>query len=112
MSIDRLRHGRQIRLPEVGESGQERLTTTETILRGEGFAREIEETYLRVAGANVVHRSGTPGPRAAEDAKRISARALGLKHPSARELGDGALHALMTLRDVLGVGAAPPKQDT
>ena len=38
---DGVRHGRQIRLPEIGAEGQDRLDATEAVLGGAHDAREI-----------------------------------------------------------------------
>ncbi len=102
MTIDRLRHGRQIRLPEIGEAGQERLVASEVVLSGAGAAREIEAAYLGAAGVTVRDVAG------AQDDPTAKARleALGVSDPAARDVADGAMRALVAMRALLGVGGA------
>jgi len=81
------------------------------VLGGEGFAREIERMYLRLAGARPVEAGAvTTAPAAPEAHAALAAHdapvaALGLRHEAAREVGDGALRALVAIRAILGVGA-------
>ncbi len=95
MKLDRLRFMRQMRLPEVGEAGQARLSSTILPLTTEGFAAEVEARYLRGAGAAV--QLGAPPLR------RIGGNVpeLGLDDAAAREVAEGALAALVALRAVL-----------
>jgi hypothetical protein len=94
VTIDRARHGRQIRLREIGEAGQARLAAASVPLRGRGFAREIEATYLRLAGVGQIEEGGS---------RAQPAPTLGLRSEAAREVGEGALAALAAIRTVLGV---------
>ena len=89
---DRLRFGRQSRLPEIGEQGQARLGEAKVALGSEGFARTIEEKYVRGFGASI-----DAGARV----HAIDAEILGLESPAAREVGEGALRALVALRSIL-----------
>lgn len=100
MAIDRNRHGRQIRLPEIGEAGQERLVAAEVVLTGAGHAREIEAAYLGAAGVKVRDVAGTLDD---PDAKARVA-SLGLSVPETRAVADGAMRALIAMRALLGVG--------
>lgn len=94
MAVSRVRHGRQIRLREIGEAGQARLDAAVVPLGGTGFARELEATYLRRAGPQPVDGEARP----------VDVDALGLEHPAARDVGEGALRALLAIRGVLGLG--------
>ncbi len=86
----RRRYGRQIRLAEIGEAGQAALCSLEVSLASRGeHARAIERRYLEAAGARVV---GT-----GDEAHEI-VPTLGLRHPEARELAEGAMHALDAIR--------------
>lgn len=94
--VDLLRHGRQIRLREVGVAGQERLASRAVALGGAGIAGDVERAYLEAAGAEIA-------PRAGEATLPEVWTALALSQPGAREVGEGALRALVTFRDaVLG----------
>ncbi len=95
MSIDRVRHGRQIRLPEIGEAGQERLATSTVAPAGRGNARTIETRYLRYAGVNVSELGGIVA--------EADVSCLELSHEAAREVGEGALRALAAMRVILGI---------
>ena len=116
MTIDRVCQGRQMRLPEIGEAGQQRLAASHVVLVGEGEAREIEATYLTRAGIGVV-----ADPDAAL-AARLKARAdgeanvhaealasLGIGNCACRELADGALRALLAARKILAIDGAARK---
>jgi hypothetical protein len=99
--VDLLRHGRQVRLREVGVVGQERLGATCAALGGDGEARLVERAYLLAAGADVRDGDGTgapPLPAAWES--------LGLRNAGAREVGEGAMRALCTFRQAV---LAPPE---
>ena len=86
------RFTRQIRLADVGEAGQAKLEAARVPLRTNGFARSVEEAYLRAAGAQVV------------DGERHFAKPdLGLRHDAARDVADGAYAALVAMREILGV---------
>jgi hypothetical protein len=110
MSIDRVRHGRQIRLPEIGEAGQERLVTNPIVLLGAGDAREIEASYLARAGVRVVDDAGVQAKAKAKSLSDGSAKlhdeitkALGMRDVAAAEVADGALRALLAMRKILGI---------
>lgn len=107
---DGVRHGRQIRLPEIGAEGQDRLDATEAVLGGAHDAREIEATYLRQAGLKVreAHPSAAARARAKPDEKVAASalRELGMRDPAARDVADGAMRALIAMRTVLGVTGA------
>lgn len=93
MELDRRRFGRQIRLAEIAEAGQARLCGARAPLTSRGFARTIEERYLRGAGLEI----------ADEGEARVEPETLGLRHPAAAEVAEGALAALVAIRAVLGV---------
>jgi hypothetical protein len=95
MTIDRVRYGRQIRLREIGHAGQERLSTSAVVPKGQGPAREIEATYLRYAGVPVTEKDGLE--------VEVDVSTLGLSNHAAREVGEGALRALEAMRRILGL---------
>jgi hypothetical protein len=95
MADARRRFTRQIRLSEVGDEGQARLAAAHVGLGGVGFARTIEERYLRGAG---IDPTGTVAPP-----RQLDVGALGLRHSEARDVAEGALHALDTFRSLLGL---------
>jgi hypothetical protein len=92
------RFTRQIRLREIGERGQAKLEAAEIVLGGRGEAREVERTYLRLAGARPLE-AGAPG--AALD---VDVTSLGFRHATARAVGEGALRALTAILRILEVG--------
>lgn len=98
MTILRAQLARQMRLPEVGEAGQRRLAAAEVELQADGFARSIELAYLRRAGIEPVERAreGAAVARPRPD--------LGLRHAAAREIADGAMSALASVRIALELG--------
>ncbi len=110
MKLDRVRHGRQIRLAEIGEAGQERLVATEVVLGAVGDAREIEATYVARSGMHVVDdaradakekaKSQADGQTAARDEVLAS---LGIRDVKALDVADGALRALLAMRKALGM---------
>lgn len=111
MSIDRVRHGRQIRLAEIGEAGQERLRAADVVLSAAGDAREIEAAYVARAGMHVIDDEQLAAKEkakaqadgaAAEQAKALVS--LGIVDVKARDVADGALRALIAMRKALGVG--------
>jgi len=105
MSIDRARHGRQIRLPEIGEAGQARLVATRPRARTSApNAHSVEVAYLEAAGVHV-ETSGAPDE---SDARALAAALdrLGVSDPAARGVAEGALAALMTMRAALGIEGA------
>lgn len=94
---DRLRYTRQIRLPEIGEAGQARLSGAQVPLSArDEDARAIELAYLHAGGVTVVE--GERELAAADTALE----ALGLKDPAARAVGEGALRALVAMKEILG----------
>jgi hypothetical protein len=93
MDLDRKRYGRQLRLAEVGEDGQRKLCAATCVLASSGFARIVEERYLRGAG---VTPAALDGEEAAPEVPE-----LGLRHRAAAEVADGALAALVSMRAVL-----------
>lgn len=109
MGIDRVRHGRQIRLPEIGEAGQERLSASEVVLQAAGDAREVEAAYLARAGVRVVDdASAAAAARARSEAEGLPDHGevlatLGIRDASVRDVADGALRALIAMRKVLGI---------
>lgn len=86
------RFTRQIRLKDVGEAGQAKLVAASVTPRTTGFARSIEETYLRAAGVQVDSSS------APDDAFTSG---LGLRHAAATDVADGSYAALVAMRAVL-----------
>src|SRR5437870_3927899 len=93
---DRLRYTRQIRLPEIGEAGQERLTAAKVSLSAKDEdAQALELGYLQAAGITVVD-----GDRDLPVASHVDA--LGLKDPAARAVGEGALRALVAIKEIVG----------
>ena len=109
----RARYGRQIRLPEIGEAGQARLMTSHVVLGGAGDARTVEAAYVARAGMHVVDDASAEAKESAkalaDGSDRLYAEtlaSLGLKDSVAREVGDGALRALLAMRKVLGVDGA------
>lgn len=92
MSPPDRRYTRQVRLPEIGPAGQEKLCAAKVAACRSGFAAVIEERYVRLAGMQV-----------APDGTRVDADAggLGLRHEAAREVAEGALAALAALRAAL-----------
>jgi molybdopterin/thiamine biosynthesis adenylyltransferase len=113
MTVDRVRHGRQIRLPEIGEAGQERLAASQVVLCSVGDAREIEAAYLARAGVRVVDDANAEvkanAKAEADGAAKLRAEALaslGIKDSVARETASGALRALLAMRKILGIEGA------
>jgi len=103
MSVDHERYGRQIRLLEIGEAGQERLLASEVAAGGKYDAREVEVAYLVGAGVQVKDADAEVDAKAEAEAK-AQAKALGVKDPAVREVADGAMRALLAMRRILGVG--------
>lgn len=113
------RFTRQIRLAEVGEAGQAKLTAARIEPRTQGFARTVEAMYLRAAGVGgegvapregaegeaTVARAGAEGDAAAArtGGAGASPRGLGLQHAAPREVAEGAYAALVAMRRILGV---------
>ena len=109
----RARYGRQIRLPEIGEAGQARLLASDVVLGGSGEVRTVEAAYLARAGVRVIDdakaEAKAKARAAAAGADKLHAdllASLGLKDSIAREVGDGALRALLAIRTILGIEGA------
>lgn len=107
MSIDRMRYGRQIRLPEIGEAGQERLAAAEVVLGGKGDAREIEAAYLAGGGVGLTSVAGASVDPDAEREVLAAASAIGVRDGAARDVAEGSLRALVAMRHILGVRGGP-----
>lgn len=91
---DRLRFTRQLRLPEIGEDGQARLRAAQIALSAKDEdTQAFELGYLQAAGVTVVE--------GARDLA-VDVDALGLKDPAARCVGEGALRALVAMKEILG----------
>lgn len=124
----RVRFSRQIRLPEIGEHGQARLSSSDVRPTASGFARVVESLYLAHAGVRVVEASdpaastspagsdregsatgcvatGTAVTAAGATADDDPLAGLGLRHAAAREIADGALRALRTIRGIVDEAA-------
>jgi len=99
----RARYGRQIRLPEIGEAGQARLCASEIVLRGNGDARNVEASYIARAGLRVIDVATPDAAGHDRDDREYVATlaALGIADPAARDVGAGALRALLAIRSVL-----------
>lgn len=96
---DPRRHGRQIRLADIGAEGQARLCASSVVLRSDGLTRAVEERYVRSSGIDIVDAAPTVDPaRIDHDA---DASALGMRHAPAREVAEGALRALAAFRAAL-----------
>ena len=113
MTIDRVRYGRQMRLAEIGEGGQERLLTTEVVLGAVGEAREVEAAYVARSGMRVVDdaradaRAKAKGQADGEAVARAEALAsLGIRDVKVMDVADGALRALLAMRKALGIDGA------
>ena len=92
--VDRLRYTRQIRLPEIGETGQARLAEAKVSLSAKDEdSQALELGYLQAAGVTVVE---------GERELPIDVDALGLKDPAARAVGEGALRALVAIKEIVG----------
>lgn len=93
MNDDSGRYSRQIRLPEVGEAGQERICRCAVEARGRDGAL-VELAYLERAGAGAVElrplAEPVPFPHAAA-----------FRFDAARRIAAGAWRALHTLKGVL-----------
>jgi hypothetical protein len=110
MSIDRVRHGRQIRLPEIGEAGQERLSASEVVLQGEGDAREVEAAYLARSGVRVIDDAAAAAKASAKAGANGDAKiyadalaSLSMRDTAARDVAEGALRALLAMRKLLAI---------
>jgi hypothetical protein len=108
------RHGRQVRLLEVGAAGQARIARACVDVGIDGFAGEVAASYLAGAGVGCVRvrdASLADSVRAIDPEVRTEVASalaveppdvdLGLRDPVARDLGRGAALALRALRAVL-----------
>jgi hypothetical protein len=99
---DRVRFARQIRVPEIGLDGQERLCQATALLGGAGLAGELERTYLKRCGVRLARESRAGSSDVSIDELRNH---LGIRHEVAAEIAEGSLRALMVVRSiVLGPG--------
>ena len=88
--------GRQLRLAEVGASGQARIAAaTVALASGTALARDVERRYLEGAGARV-----TDDTERARDALPSLAQWTSLRG-GAREVLEGSLRALIAVRRAL-----------
>ena len=113
MKLDRVRHGRQIRLAEIGEAGQERLLATHVVLGAVGDAREIEAAYVARSGMRVVDDARADAKEKAKtqaDGHAVvrdeALASLGIRDVKALDVADGALRALLAMRKALGIDGA------
>ena len=84
------RYTRQIRLAEVGVTGQARLEEAEIELRSTGEAGRVESFYLEAAGARCVRA------KSADEAEHVLP--VLVRDSAAREVARGAHAALFALR--------------
>jgi hypothetical protein len=107
------RHARQERLAGVGVDGQARIAGASVDVGLDGFAAEVAARYLAGAGVATIRvREAALG----EGARALDARVgvavepalpaaeddeIDLRHPVARDLARGALHALYLVRAAL-----------
>lgn len=98
------RFGRQIRLADVGEAGQERLCAAKLTPRTAGFARSVEERYLSAAGVQIEPAASEPAGADANGEVASAVAGLGVRHATAREVGEGALSALAAIRAIRSPG--------
>lgn len=109
-----MRHGRQVRLAEVGEAGQNRLAGARVAVTADGFAGDIATRYLAGAGCGSL-RVKSPDLAAAARATDPSAQVAvdpsldveaetpvyPWRRQAAAELASGAHLALRVLRELL-----------
>jgi hypothetical protein len=93
MNDGRERYSRQIRLPEVGEAGQERIRRCVAEVRGRDGAL-VELSYLERAGVGAAELTLFPEPVP-------FAHAAAFRFDAARRVGAGAWRALGTLKRAL-----------
>lgn len=105
MAIDRRRHGRQIKLREIGDAGQEKLVSSTVALVGAGFARLVEERYVHGAGIGVAVDGASSPDADARMASALERVGLGLRHEASREIAEGAFRALVHVRTALEVSS-------
>ena len=129
----RSRHGRQVRLVEVGEAGQARIGRARAVVTTRGLAAWVETRYLAGAGVSALTVPSTElahaaravdgdvvvevaAPAVEPPASDLALEELGLRDPALEELGlrdpaaravaAGALAALAVLRGTIGGGAS------
>ncbi len=109
-----MRHGRQVRLAEVGEAGQSRLAGAYVVVAAEGFVGEIATRYLAGAGCGSLRVKSPelaaralatdPSVRVAVDPS-LEIEAETTVYPwrcrAAAELATGAHLSLRVLRELL-----------
>lgn len=95
----RLRFGRQIRLAEIGVSGQLELRRARIAPGAVGDAERVESLYLAASGVGLA----APEPTATPPEVAEVLAALDLAHPAARDAAEGALRALAAMRAVLRI---------
>jgi hypothetical protein len=85
------RYGRQIRLVDIGEDGQERLCNARVTLgcSRDPLAREIASAYVKAAGMITDDASAAEGASIDDDVA-----SLGIRHDIPRSIAEGALDAL------------------
>lgn len=93
---------RQVRLADIGASGQAKLCAAKVAIRSQGFVRTIEHRYALAAGMTDTEGEPTVDPSRVDAAADVGT--LGLRHPEAREVAEGALRALAAIRVALGDG--------
>jgi hypothetical protein len=102
MNDGRERYSRQIRLPEVGEAGQQRICRCVAEARGRDGAL-VELSYLERAGAGAVELMLLAAPVP-------FAHAAAFRFDAARRVGAGAWRALGTLKRALGLPDLAPRR--
>ena len=81
-------------MPEIGEAGQARLAAARVALSArDEDTQAFELGYLAAAGVTVVE---------GERELAVDVDALGLKDPAARAVGEGALRALVAIKEIVG----------
>ena len=105
-------HTRQIRLADVGIEGQARIDASRPVLGGEGFVREVERLYLECAGARPVDAARSADGMVAHRNDMIASHTdmtetvrKALRHRPARDVAEGAMRALVSLRRALEDGS-------
>lgn len=100
---DRVRYSRQILLPEIGQSGQERLCNASFAFSSDldEEAAKIAAVYLQRAGLALDPASPRKVSAPARNALDVMAREPGTEHAVAAVTG--ALAAVETIKSVLGL---------
>ena len=92
MRPDDPRFSRQVRLADVGETGQARLCAAEPVV-GVSRGASIQKSYLSRAGVRFVTQSDAPTPP--------FPHAEHFRHESCRDVAHGAWLALAQIREIL-----------